>query len=434
MSRMRGSHARSEHAGEAGVAVVDLGQYKTLCAIVRRGDDGMMHVMGAARRPSLGMQGACVVDVAQARDGVLSALIEAERLAGLRAHRVVVTTSGGGVSSTVLEGGCVPHSVGVTDRDMRRAMTMAMGQYDDPARTLVDMPVMGWSVDGVDGIMNPTGYAGARLGVQLAGVSAAAGAVSSLYAGVERTGVELRALVAGPYAAGEGVATREEKQRGVIVLDFGAAVTGAGVFVNGALVQVETVPFGGASVTKDVALGLDCALAEAERIKRQHGCVHDDALHDGTGVAFAHVCGEDVARGEDVAGMTSVASVSAMIRARYEEILDLIYDRLGAGLAGEMCVRQLVVTGGAGVVPGVVELAGRRFGGQARLGVPRGVLHRSGAETRPDHAAVMGAARLALSGKIGLRVGGARWEAQARTGREAAPALSRAWAWLRQVV
>lgn len=414
-------------ARQPGAAVIDLGQSKTVCAIARLTEGNQIEIVGASRRPSSGLSAGIVSNIGQARDVMLSALTEAERVAGLRAHRVSVSFSGGRLSAQTFTGASVPSKRGVTERDMRRALAAALAQFSAEGRYGVHAIPTGWTLDGVEGVVHPRELRGAQVMVTLNVVSALSGAVHNMCHVVERTGVDLKALAAAPYAAGLGVTTEEERRLGVTVIDFGAATTAAAVFANGALTHLTSVPIGGMHVTHDLAHGVSCSLQEAERLKRHAASVADRALTDGSPVTVTPLGQEGDTR------LSSVATIASVVRARYEEILELIGDRAARAPAMAHAGRHVVLTGGGAQMKGLTTLAAAILSANVRRGAPRGAYGVHGAETRLDLAALVGLARLALLGHDD--VVSTPYPARHRRGaRHNEPALTRAWNWLREAV
>ncbi len=57
-----------------------------------------------------------------------------------------------------------------------------------------------------------------------------------------------------------------------MLLDIGGGTTDVAVFFEGSIRHTAIIPFGGANVTNDIAIGLRTPIDKAEPIKIQHGC------------------------------------------------------------------------------------------------------------------------------------------------------------------
>lgn len=78
----------------------------------------------------------------------------------------------------------------------------------------------------------------------------------------------------GILASAEAVLTPEDKDKGVVVLDFGAETTGICIWQSGVVRHLSVLPFGGQNITRDLTQ-LGMSMAEAETLK----CNEGTALH-----------------------------------------------------------------------------------------------------------------------------------------------------------
>src|SRR5438093_6942574 len=89
---------------------------------------------------------------------------------------------------------------------------------------------------------------------------------------IQRAGLKVYDLVLEPLASSHAVLGRDERDLGVALLDIGGGTTDVAVFFDGSLRHTAIVPFGGANVTNDIAIGLRTPIDKAESIKIRHGC------------------------------------------------------------------------------------------------------------------------------------------------------------------
>src|SRR5204863_348498 len=87
-----------------------------------------------------------------------------------------------------------------------------------------------------------------------------------------RAGLKVADLVLEPLASSHAVLGDDERDLGVVVLDLGGGTTDVAVFFEGSIRHTAIIPFGGANVTNDIAIGLRTPIDKAEQIKIQHGC------------------------------------------------------------------------------------------------------------------------------------------------------------------
>ncbi|HRN19478.1 MAG TPA: cell division FtsA domain-containing protein, partial [Trueperaceae bacterium] len=158
---------------------------------------------------------------------------------------------------------------------------------------------------------------------------------------------------------------------------------------RGTLSHSAVIPLGGDHITQDISQLLRIPPDEAERVKRRYG------------VALPELADRDVELA--VANPSYTASISTfelaqVIRPRVVEILDMvrrdIEQRMGAL---ELLAGNVVITGGASLMPGVEQVANDRFRLPVRLGKPDGVSGLSDVVASPAHATAVGLVRYGMA-------------------------------------
>jgi len=171
-----------------------------------------------------------------------------------------------------------------------------------------------------------------------------------------------------PFAVLDLLTHAEEQREGVAVVDVGGWNTELIAVKDAEHLVVESFPFGGAYLTRDVAHVLGISLADAEQLKLAHGVAHVQEAADVEVLSFPSEKGEVNLR------QTELAQI---LEARLEEILTLVRSRLEEHALDPL--PTYVFTGGTSALPGFTELVRRLFPGSVRVGHPQymGVRHPS---------------------------------------------------------
>jgi cell division protein FtsA len=226
---------------------------------------------------------------------------------------------------------------------------------------------------------------GEELGVDLHVASCDSATARNLMLAVERCHLRVEAMVATPYAAGLSTLVDDEAELGAAVVDFGGGSTTVGVFSGGRLIHVDAVAVGGIHVTRDIARGLNIAIADAERLKTLYGACIASASDDRESIAI-HRLGDDM----DHPSHLPKSELLRIIRPRVEEILELVRDRLRASGHAAQAGRRLVMTGGACQLTGMLELARTIIPSETRIGRPLGIEGLPESGKSPSFAAAVG--------------------------------------------
>jgi cell division protein FtsA len=168
--------------------------------------------------------------------------------------------------------------------------------------------------------------------------------------------------------------------------------------------HLASIPWGGGTVTNDLAKGLAVTFAEAEKAKEKHG------------VAFAQLVDprqtvELPGPGPGTRRDVPRELIAHIIEQRLDEILSLVAKEIeSAGESGRLGAGAVLTGGGAGLT-GAVEVAQHVFGMPVRIGAPGdGLAGLSDSVMLPQYAtatglALLGAERVAEA-TLGIRLGG----------------------------
>lgn len=421
--------------GRRRVAALDVGVSKTLCLIAERDPVLELHPERPLKVVGLGLQSAPAAASGKAADfeacarGIRVAIDQAERMADAQISHVVATYSGPGIASRVSRGVTKLRGGVVTGRDLRAALDAAIEAAPLPNRRVLQASALRYSVDGVQD-NEPLGKAGKKLSVEACIVTAPIAAIEALVACAAQAGVEVTDIQPGPYVAGLGALTPEERREGALVIDLGAGATGIAMFGPDGLVHAETAPIGGVRLTRDLALKLETSFAAAERAKIVFGAV--GAGFDPRETVETPKLGAD---GRLEAAVAFKGAIAEAIEPRFRETLLLVRERLVlAGIWGVQGPSRAVLIGGGAQLAGAREKASEILSMPVRIGAPRDLAgFDAGGDASPALAAAAGALRWRLDG-AGRELE-TQSAAEAPSLWEAAAAMrgaaGRAWDWLR---
>jgi cell division protein FtsA len=172
---------------------------------------------------------------------------------------------------------------------------------------------------------------------------------------------------------------------GAACIDMGGGTTTISIFSEGNFVHGDAIPVGGNHVTLDLAKGLSTTIEAAERLKVMHGSALPGSADDRDLVTI-HPIGDD--HGAPMQIPRSV--MTRIIRARVEETLEMLRDRISKSGYGSAIGKRIVLTGGASQLAGLPEAARRILGRNVRAGRPLGVAGLPEAAKGPAFSTVVG--------------------------------------------
>ncbi|MEO1093053.1 MAG: cell division FtsA domain-containing protein, partial [Pseudomonadota bacterium] len=174
--------------------------------------------------------------------------------------------------------------------------------------------------------------------------------------------------VSAAYGAAVSCVTKDEAERGVLLVDCGARTTSLAVFHAGRLQFVSAINGGADHLTQELATKLGVAHAAAERIKTLRvsvGWPSYDALD------FVEVSPLGAVSATDTVELPR-GQLSEILRPLAEAMLARVADELDRApvAARDAARRGIVLTGGGAQQDGLVELATDVLGVGTRLGRP----------------------------------------------------------------
>jgi cell division protein FtsA len=180
---------------------------------------------------------------------------------------------------------------------------------------------------------------------------------------IEKAGYELAGAFINPYVQGAGFLSRDEKEAGVILIDFGAGTTGISLYYENKLRLAAELPFGGNVISNDIREGCNIIPRHAEMVKIQCGYAFSELVPENKFAQIPEVEGWN-------AKEISFRNLSGIIQARLEEIIEgvnyqlestRVLNKLGAGI---------VLTGGGSNMRGIDKLVSYMTGFDVRFGKP----------------------------------------------------------------
>jgi cell division protein FtsA len=378
------------------VAALDVGTSKIVCMIaklqpqapqdvLRRRSHGV-RVLGFAHTAASGMKGGSVIDLGEAEAMVRTAIDIAETSAHLQLESVVVSLSGGRLGSERFIANVDLSGGAVSDGDIARVLAAASRHSVRDGRAVLHSLPIGYSLDAASGIREPRGMLGHKFGVDMHMVTADVATVRNLMLTVERSHLDVEAMVSAPYMAGLSVLADDEADLGAAVIDLGAGTTTCAVFSAGRFVHADGFALGGHHVTMDLARGLNTRIADAERIKAIYGSVLMGGS-DERDMITVPPFGDDE---REPPQFVSRAALTRIIKPRVEEILEMVRDRLAASPFAAEPRGRVVLTGGASQLAGLADLASRILKRPVRIGRPLGLAGLPEAAKGPAFAVAAG--------------------------------------------
>jgi cell division protein FtsA len=364
------------------VVGLDIGTAKVMAVVAEVLPNGELRVAGLGVASSHGLKRGVVVNIDATVQSIQQALKEAEMMADCKITRVYTGITGSHIRGQNSTGMVIVRDKEVTPVDVARVVETAKAINIPNDQRLLLVEPQEFVIDGHE-VKEPIGMSGGRLEVKVHIVTGAQSAAENIIKCVRRCGLEVDQLVLNPSASSHAVLTEDEKDLGVALVDVGAGTTDVAIFTDGAIRHTAVIPIAGDLITSDIAMALRTPTKDAEEIKVEYG-VAKQLLADPSEQLEVPGLGDRAPR------MLSRQALAGVIEPRVEEIFSLVHQVIRESGYEELLSSGIVLTGGAAVMPGMVELGEDIFLKPVRKGIPlyHGSLHDMVAN--PRSATVMG--------------------------------------------
>jgi len=346
---------------------LDIGTSRVRCVIGESDDDGKMNIVGFGETESKGLRRGIVTTANSVVESVKKAVDEAERVSGLEVQMATVNFSGEHLQGENKSGvvAVAGHEREISTDDIERAVDSASAIQLPTGWEIVDRLPQEFIIDGQDGIIEPVGMQGARLEALVHVVTSPSAGRQNIVKAIHNSGLEVEQIILEPLAAAASTLSDEDREYGCALVNIGAEITSMMIFGRGAVQHTAIFPFGGLNFTKDIATGLRVSIPEAEKIKRERGCVAGYLMDDEEKQEVIEIT--PVGRTE-----TRELSKEILCDVLQPRAIELLQHVAQEVVRAEAQISSgVVLTGGSAGMRGMVETAEQVFDAPTRVGLPQ---------------------------------------------------------------
>ncbi|MBA2279435.1 cell division protein FtsA [Candidatus Saccharibacteria bacterium] len=341
---------------------IDVGTSAVRCVIgmFDNPDANAPSIIGYGSAPNNGMRKGVVSHIEDVGQAINLAIVEAERISGVRITTATVNINGAHVAGVNSRGVIAISTANreITLEDRERAEEAATIIQLPPNRDIIQVFAKNYRLDGQESIKDPVGMHGVRLEVDTHIITVSTPSLKSLDTALNKAGLNPTHHTVSSLAAAEAVLTRQQKESGTALIDIGAGTTNIVVFEDGEVQHVAVLPIGGINLTNDLAIGLRTDLDIAEAAKLQYGSLKTDTKkleaikvkHDGKEYEF------------------NLGDIHMVLEARIDELFEYIDKELKKIHKSRRLPGGVVLVGGTSKLPGIAEFARESLELAARRG------------------------------------------------------------------
>jgi cell division protein FtsA len=345
---------------------LDAGSAFTRCVILEM-DDGRLRYLGHGEAPSVGWHKSRLADQAALTRTVREAVHQAEAEARVVVDAMVVGIGGlsidGHNSRGIYEFGR-PRPISL--EDMSYAVERAEQVRLEDDRAILHLFPQDFTLDGRSGKRYPRGSVCSRLEANVHLVTVSEQEHDSICAAVHQAAYAVEETVYEPVAAAYASISKDDRVRGVAVVDIGMHSTDVVVYDGEAVLLARSLPISADHLTRDVAVGLTVQYADAERLKIEYGCAMLGLTSDHS---FIEVPSPDGRAPREAPRK----QLNEILEARAEELFIYVGSELVTIGMEQKLLEGIILAGGGALLNGMCDMAERVLNCPARNALPSGI-------------------------------------------------------------
>lgn len=334
------------------IIALDIGTAVMRAAALAYNEDYEPIILSLVQKESRGLRRGVIIDIEEATMAISEILGDLQRYLKQPIKTINININGDNLNIRNSKGViAVSRADGeISEEDIARVIKASERSIILQAnRQILHVIPQDYTVDGISGIKNPLEMNGIRLELESLIIDGFAPSIKNIIKANEILGYKIESLVYNPLLPSHAVLTKNQKELGTALLDFGAGTTGMIVFEEDKILTAKVFPIGAANITNDIAIGLKIPVEVAEKIKINYGSASM------TEVSKKEII--DLSKIDDrQEGMISRKYLTEIIEARLSEICDLIRKELKNINKDAKLPAGAVLTGGGAKIPGLVDL------------------------------------------------------------------------------
>ncbi len=345
------------------VVGIDIGNanIKTIIAEINRQN---LHprILGVGTSVSNGLRRGMVVDMDETIGNIKQSVSQAESMSGVKVRRAYVSISGLYVKSQVSHGVVAVSRADneISQSDIDRVIEAATAINLPANRQKIHVLPKNFIIDSQEYVKDPLGMKGVRIEADVLIIDGLSPYIHNLARCINENNIEVAEFVFSPLAAAKAVLDKNQKEHGVLNLDFGGGVSTISLFYEGELIYASVLPIGSRHITNDLAIALRSSMDIAEKAKIQFGSLNPVNVNKKNEIDLSDLM-------EEESFVIPRKHISKVVEARVNELFDMVQNELKKISYVKIIPAGLVVCGGGANLPGLIQIARNRLNLPVRL-------------------------------------------------------------------
>ena len=246
--------------------------------------------------------------------------------------------------------------LGISKKEVRKIYRKSLNEAVEKNKYLIHSNPNNFILDEKTLTHNPFGKKCNKLGLISYNIFVNNFHIKKLSSSFEKNKINITKFFESGIASSISSLTKEEKIDGVVCIDIGGDTTKIVVYLENNIIFVENLSLAGNNVTTDLSHGLQISEETAEFTKIMYGSVVSP-FNENIEINLD-------SRKKKIVNKNLIYGV---IKPRYDEILEIVRDKIFDNINTRIAIKSIVLTGGASKILGIKNICENIFNRKTRV-------------------------------------------------------------------
>lgn len=339
---------------------IDIGSSKVSTIVGEVNNFNQIEIICSAKSKCNAIKKGKIINEEEISIAIAKTIKEAEDEANLKINSANVLIPGKYITivqnSTIKE--IKDKYAGISSKDVGLSISQIKDIEIPSGKTLIGIVPEEFILDDGKVVLDPVGCISSSFTLNAQIILADTEYVKQLKTIFKKANLEIDEIIPNTLAERNVVLDTNELKDNILLLDIGAGNTDIGVFEGKKFIYTNTIPLGGDTITKDIAVVLNISEDEADKLKRQYGLALKSLIDNDTDIVLNTYSGEQKNK------TIKSSELIEIIEARIEEIFALVNkDITNQGIKPK--INNVVLTG-----QGITNINKSDVAGKIILNIP----------------------------------------------------------------
>ena len=338
---------------------IDIGTNKTICVIFTLDSKNNPKIINWSHKKSLGINKGLITDKKLVSRTLFKVLKEAYNNKLIRNEKIVTNISDKNILTEKKLTQINLDGFKIRKKDIQKIKIRNNQNFNKPDMKLIHSFPICFKIDKKKHFEDPIGLNCRELELNSNNIFIRKKLINNLEDCFKNSNLTITDLVDSAFASSIGCLSEDEKKTSVLCIDIGAGISKFSIFLNGKLELLDYLNLGGNDVTNDISNGLEIAVDLSEYIKIVHGSLQFNSNEN---------LKINLPNGKEK--IITKNLLNGIIKPRYEEIFELIRERINCKINDTLLIQKIILTGGASQMNGAAQLSEKIFNRKSEIQGP----------------------------------------------------------------